>query len=222
MAEKKKLTDPNVQPQARGYDDTFGLSANDLEKLSQQIKKDIIEGELDKETWTQERIKDVNAYFGIKQKSDWPFKGAAKISSQMHRIMVDTMAANLVSSANSPEKPIDVKPDNVEAVENAKYVSDLHNQLACYEYKLPQVLDRGLHNALIESFVVLKPVYQNEVQETVLTVKRWLPSDYSADQIQYDVATNTVTDLQGNVIPSLDINGRWAELFFWTTIFYNV
>ncbi len=124
----------------------------------------------------------------------------------MHRIMVDTMAANLVSSANAPERMIDVRPYDSASIENAKYVSDLQNTLARYEYHLPEVLDRATHNALIESFVVLKPVYQYEVTELVTTVKRWLPKEYNSADIKYDIATDTVTDSTGKVVPSLDIN----------------
>lgn len=205
MAKAKKQVD-KIEEKPRGYDDTFEMSETDLEALASQIKRDLIDAENDKQEWIQNRILDVRNYFGLKKQTDWPFKGAAKVSSQLHRIMVDTIAANLVSSANAPEKIIDVRPYNVTAVENAKYVSDLENTIARYEYKLPEVLDRSWHNALIESFTVLKPVYEYNVTETVTTVKRWLPSNYKAEDIKYDMSTDTVTDLQGNIIPSLDIN----------------
>jgi hypothetical protein len=204
MSKSKKQVDKSEE-KPRGYEDTFELPEADLNALAEQIRRDLLHAEEDKQTWLQERLLDVRAYFGIKKQTDWPFKGAAKVSSRMHQIMVDTMAANLVSSAVAPEKIIDVRPSNSESIENAKYVSDLQNTLARYEYNLPQVLDRAWQNALIESFVVLKPVYHLETSEIVTTVKRWLPKEYEVSGINYDIATDTVTDRDGKVVPSLDI-----------------
>ena len=204
LAKKKKQED-KAENTPKGYEDTFDLPENELEKLSSQIKTDLLEAEEDKQEWIQERIKDVNAYFGIKKQTDWPFKGAAKISSQMHRIMVDTMAANLVASANAPEDVLSVSTDKSQSIENAKYVADLHNYLAKSEYHFSDVIDRAWHNGLIDSFVVLKPVYQYDVMETVQTVKRWLPKGYKPEEIKYDSSTDTVIGPDGAVIPSLDI-----------------
>jgi hypothetical protein len=209
MSKSKKQVD-KAEDKPRGYEDTFELPEAELTALAEQIRRDLLQAEEDKQTWLQERLLDVRAYFGIKKQTDWPFKGAAKVSSRMHQIMVDTMAANLVSSAVAPEKIIDVRPSNSESIENAKYVSDLQNTLARYEYNLPQVLDRAWQNALIESFVVLKPVYHLETSEIVTTVKRWLPKEYEVSGINYDLATDTVTDRDGKVVPSLDI-GRLPE-----------
>ena len=190
----------------RGYEDTFEMSANDLERLSAQIRADLISAEEDKLEWVAERVKDVNAYFGNKKQTDWPFKGAAKISSQMHRIMVDTTKSNLLASASAPDDLIRADTNKSQSIENAKYVQDLHNHLAKNEYKLTEVLDRAWHNALIESFVVLKPVQVYEVHETLSTVKRWLPQDYKDQDIKYDSTTDTVIGPDGQVIPSLDVN----------------
>jgi hypothetical protein len=200
VAKKKKIEEKAQQP--RGYNDTFELSGMELEELSARIQADMIQAETDKEPWNQERLKDIRAYFGIKKASDWPFKGAAKVSSQLHRIMVDTMKANIVASATAPEKPIAVGANNAQSLEEAKYVSDLHNSLAVNEYKLGDVLDRGLHTAFIESFVVLKPAYVLQTIEIATTVRRWLPKDYNVEGVSYDLETDTVTDDQGNVIPS--------------------
>lgn len=202
---KKKVQEEKAEFTPRGYEDKFELSDIELEKLSSQIRTDLMEGEQDKEEWIQERIKDVNAYFGIKKQTDWPFKGAAKISSQMHRIMVDTTAANLITSANTPENLLTTKTNKSKSIESAKYLSDLHNHLARFEYHFPEVLDRAWHTSLIESFVVLKPVYQFDVMETVHTVKRWLPKGYKPEDIKYDSATDTVIGPDGAIIPSLDI-----------------
>lgn len=204
MAKAKKIQiDKALKP--KGYEDTFEMSTDDLERLAVQIKADLVQAEMDKEVWIQDRIIDNRAYFGIKKQVDWPFKGAAKISSQMHRIMVDTTAANLVASAVAPDNLIDAKAQKSQSIENAKYVADLHNVLAKREYKLPDVIDRAWHNALIESFVVLKPVYRADVMETVATVTRWLPKGYKPEDIKYDLATDTVTGPDGAIIPSLDM-----------------
>jgi hypothetical protein len=205
MATAKKVEEKG-QPAPRGYEDTFDMPVNDLERLSSQIKADLIQAEQDKQPWVQECTKDVNAYFGNKKQSDWPFKGAAKISSQMHRIMVDTTKSNLLASAGAPDDLIAASTNKSQSIENAKYVQDIHNALAKNQYKLTEVLDRAWHNALIESFVVLKPVQQYEVMETLQTIKRWLPAEYRAEDIKYDSATDTVIGADGQVIPSLDIN----------------
>jgi hypothetical protein len=204
MSKAKKVKE-EAQNVPRGYDDTFEMDANDLEALASQIRKDLIEAEADKNEWLQERIKDTKAYFGIKKETDWPFKGAAKISSQMHRIMVDTTAANLVSSANAPENILTATTLKSQSIESAKYTSDLHNGLARNEYMLPEVLDRSWHKGLIESFCVLKPIYQFEIMETVNTVKRWLPADYDTKGIKYDSDTDTVYGEDGTIIHSLSV-----------------
>jgi hypothetical protein len=200
---KKQKEEAKFVP--KGYDDTFDMSVAELDNLAAQIKGDLLLGEDDKTTELEERIKDVNAYFGIKKQVDWPFKGAAKISSKVHQIMVDTTGGNLVSSAIAPEDVISVKTNKSKSIENAKYVMDIHNSLARFEYHFADVIDRTWHRALIESYVVLKPVYQWEVTESVKTVKRWLPKGYQADQITYDSATDTVLGPNGEIIPSLDI-----------------
>lgn len=204
MSKKKQQEKAQFVP--KGYDDTFEMSANDLEKLSTQIQTDLLEAEEDKQEWMEERVKDVNAYFGIKKQTDWPFKGAAKISSKMHQVMVDTTAGNLVSSAIAPENIIDVKTSKSQSIENAKYIGDFHNQLARFEYHFPELVDRAWHTALMESYVVLKPIYQWEVLETSHTVKRWLTGEYKSDDIKYDSSTDTVFGPNGEVIPSLDID----------------
>lgn len=202
MAKKKKQEEEAKGP--KGYDDTFELSAQELSALASQIQRDMIEAQNEKETWRMERLKDVKAVFGIKQKTDWPFKGAAKISSQLHRIMVETMAANILTSFVAPEKMIAVEPDNAASMENAKYVSDLHNTVAKREYDLPAVLDKSLPNALIESYVVLKPCYEFKTQEVVKTVRRWVPKGLK--NLKYDIITDTVTDEQDKPVISTDMN----------------
>jgi hypothetical protein len=207
---KSKKQKETVTEKPRGYEDTFEMSESELEALSQQVRRDLINAEEDKQTWLQERLVDVRAYFGIKKQSDWPFKGALRCPRVCTKLWWIRWPRILFLPPLLPEKIIDVRPSNALSIENAKYVSDLHNTEARYEYNLPQVLDRSWHNALIESFTVLKPVYQLETSEIITTVKRWLPKEYSANDINYDLATDTVTDQDGKVIPSLDI-GRLPE-----------
>lgn len=204
MAKKPKKQEEKAEA-PKGFYDTFEMGQDDLRSLASQIQRDMIEAEQDKETWNQERLKDIRAFFGIKKQADWPFKGAAKISSQLHRIMVETMAANILTSFVAPEKMIAVAPDNSSSIENAKYVSDLHNTIAKREYKLPEVLDKSLHNSLIESYVVLKPCYEFKTTEVVKTVRRWLPKEYDPKLSKYDMLTDTVTSEDGQVVPSTDI-----------------
>ena len=203
---KKVKVEEKAQFEPRGYDDTFDMTANDLETLSTQIRKDLAEAEEDKSEWLTDRISDINAYFGIKKASDWPFKGAAKISSKIHQVMVDTTAGNLVASAIAPENIIGVKTSKSKSIENAKYIEDFHNQLARFEYHFHDLIDRAWHNALIESYVVLKPLYQWEVLETNHTITRWIKAEYKTDGLKYDSATDSVLSPDGQVIPSLDIN----------------
>ncbi len=210
MAKKKVVKQDEKALMPRGYSDTFEMSEMELAELSSQIQKDILEGENDKQTWLQEREKDVKAFFGIKKQTDWPFKGAAKVSSQLHRIMVETMAANIISSLNAPEKMIDVKPYNSGSIENSKYVSDLMNTDARYGYKLDQVADRAIPNALIESFVVLKPVYEICKIESVNSVKRLVPQELPIESLSFDSDTNTVL-ANGQPVPSVDPNDDYAD-----------
>ncbi len=203
---KKVKTEEKAEFVPRGYEDTFDMTPNDLEALSAQIRSDLSAAEQDKSEWLDERISDINAYFGIKKATDWPFKGAAKISSKIHQVMVDTTAGNLVASAVAPDNIIDVKTNKSQSIEGAKYVQDFHNNLARFEYHFPDLIDRAWHTALIESYVVLKPVYQYEVLETNQTITRWIKSGYSTEGLKYDSATDTVLSADGQVIPSLDSN----------------
>lgn len=189
----------------RSYEDTFDMSVEELETLASQIASDLVEGETDKEEWLAERAIDIKAYFGIKKQSDWPFKNAAHISSKAHQTMVDTTVGNLVASALAPENIIAAGTLKSQSLDNAKYTGDFHNQLARFEYHFPDLIDRAWHTAFIESYIVLHPFYQWETLETTHTIKRWLPEGYSTEGIKYDSVTDTITDANGAVIPSLDI-----------------
>ena len=75
MSKKKKVEEKAEPP--KGYSDTFDMSSDDIQALTSQIERDMVDADTNKDTWRQERLKDIRAYFGIKKQSDWPFKGAA-------------------------------------------------------------------------------------------------------------------------------------------------
>jgi hypothetical protein len=162
--------------------------------------------------WINERNIDVKAFFGIKKKSEWPFKGASKISSQFHRIAVDTVCANMLKSMRGPEQPIKASATNSDSLENARYVEDLQNAQAKHEYNLFGVLDKALPNALVESYTVLKPQYVYETNEVMVDVTRWVPKSVNEADLSYDLDTDSVIVAStGEVVQSIDTENTDIE-----------
>lgn len=209
MAKRKsKAISVDIEaPAPKGMLDKVGIT--DPFELSSQISRDYQDAEQIKYTWIPERDKDVKSYFGVIKPSEWPFKGASQIKSQFQRIVVDTMSGNLVKSIFNPEHPIKPYPaplgdktgDN--ALDNIKYVEDLHNAIQADEYNLHNVLDKAFPTALIESFCVLHPCYEYLTNEIIVSVKRRIPKDADEAQLTYDLDTDTVTTLEGELVPSV-------------------
>lgn len=204
MARKKKV-DIEAAP-SKGMLEKIGVT-DDVE-LNAQIRKDFADSEQLKYTWVPERDKDVKSYFGVIKSSEWPFKGASQIKSQFQRMVVDTMSGNLVKSIFNPEHPIRPYPaplgekSATEALDNIRYVEDLHNALQNDDYHLRTVLDKCIPTALIESFVVLSPVYEYLTNEVTFTATKYIPADLSLDDVTYDPDTDTVSTLDGQLVPS--------------------
>jgi len=201
MADTKTVKQEELAEQPRGA--VFAADVDNPEDLVLRILADMLLAEASKQEWMGERNRDVKAYFGIKNVQDWPFKGAAKISSGFHRIAVDTLCANVMKSIFAPEDVIQVRPTNLESLEAAKYVSDLMNHGARNEFRFRAILDHALPNALVESFSVLKPIYDHSTVEVQTTVRRWVPED-KQDGFTYELETNTVVNRAGNTVISVD------------------
>lgn len=197
------------------------LNLKDWQSLSSQIQRDFGNAEQTKWLWIPERAEDLKNYFGVTPPAEWPFKGASRIKSQFQRIIVDTFSGNVLKSIFSPEHPIAVVPSPLskdssnDTLENIKYVEDLHNSLQDNEYNLREVLDKAIPTSLIESFVVLHPVYEYRCDEVVLTVKRYIPKELKLADVTYDVDTDTVSTTNGQLVPSYDDDKKYmteAEL----------
>lgn len=216
MAKKdKKIKVDDDKPQPQGMLEKIGIK--DGPALAAQIQKDFNSSEQTKWLWIPERNLDVKNYYGVIQSSEWPFKGASRIKSQFQRIVVDTMAANIVKSIFLPEHPIRVNPapldskSSDETLDNIKYVEDLHNSLQANEYNLHQVLDKALPTSLIESFVILTPVYEYLTEEIILTVKRWVDKDVDPDTLTYDLDTDTVSTKDGQTVHSINLEAGYVD-----------
>lgn len=207
MAKKKAIKVEIEAPKPKGMLDKIGIT--DAESLSAQIRLDMQDAEQLKYTWVPERNKDVKSYFGVIKPSEWPFKGASQIKSQFQRIVVDTMAGNLVKSIFNPEHPIRPYPAPLgaktadDALDNIRYVEDLHNAIQADEYNLHNVLDKAFPTALIESFCVLSPVYEYLVNDIIVDVTRYIPKDVDSSTVTYDLDTDTVITQDGQVIPAI-------------------
>ncbi len=208
MARKAKTVKVDIEEAPpKGMLEKIGIS--DPDELAAQIRKDFSDSEQVKYTWIPERDKDVKSYFGVIKPSEWPFKGASQIKSQFQRIVVDTMAGNLVKSIFNPEHPIRPFPAPLgnktadDALDNIKYVEELHNALQADEYNLHNVLDKAFPTALIESFCVLSPVYEYLVNDIIVDVTRYVPKDLDTSTLTYDLDTDTVTTQDGGVIPAI-------------------
>ena len=207
MAKSKKVKVDIEAPAPKGMLDKIGIT--DASLLAARINRDFADSEQVKFTWVPERDKDVKSYFGVIKPSEWPFKGASQIKSQFQRIVVDTMAGNLVKSIFNPEHPIRPFPAPLgnktadDALDNIKYVEELHNALQADEYNLHNVLDKAFPTALIESFCVLSPVYEYLVNDIIVDVTRYIPKDVDASTVTYDLDTDTVTTQDGQVIPAI-------------------
>src|ERR1700686_1264331 len=86
------------------------LVIKDEDALAKQIMTDFNQSEQTKWLWIPERNEDVKNYYGVTQSAEWPFKGASRIKSQFFRIVVDTLASNLLKSLFLPERPIKPVP----------------------------------------------------------------------------------------------------------------
>lgn len=207
MAKKKAVKVEEKAPPTKGTLDKIGIQ--DASELAAQITRDFDDSEQIKYTWVPERNKDVKSYFGVIKPSEWPFKGASQIKSQFQRIVVDTMAGNLVKSIFNPEHPIRPYPAPLgnktadDALDNIKYVEELHNAIQADEYNLHNVLDKAFPTALIESFCVLSPVYEYFVNDIIVDVTRFIPKELDASTLTYDLDTDTVTTPDGQVIPAI-------------------
>ena len=214
MKKSKKAIPVDIdEPKPKGRIDKLGIK--DPDNLAKQIMTDFNQSEQTKWLWIPERNEDVKNYFGVTQNAEWPFKGASRIKSQFFRIVVDTLAGNILKSLFLPEKPIKVNPSPLNkgttdlALQNIKYAEDLHNSLQENEYNLHQVLDKAVPTSLIESFVVLHPAYEYMTNEVYMEVTRLIPDhiDDSKD-LSYDPDTDTVSQ-EDKVIPSLDPNNDY-------------
>lgn len=206
MAKRKKEVVQKEAP-SKGMLDKVGIK--DEVELNAQIARDYQDADQIKYTWVPERDKDVKSYFGVIKPSEWPFKGASQIKSQFQRIVVDTMSGNLVKSIFNPEHPIRPFPAPLgektvdTALSDIKYVEDLHNALQRDDYNLRTVLDKALPTSLIESFVVLSPVYEYLSTQVVVDVTRYIPNDLDASQLTYDLDTDSVSTLDGQLVSSV-------------------
>ena len=207
MAKKKAVEEKKEPPKGT----LAKLGIKDSEKLASQIKRDFADAEEIKFSWVPERNEDVKNYHGVTKTSEWPFKGASQVKSQFFRIVVDVMSGNLVKSFFLPEKPLAAKvaplaagtPDT--ALQNIKYIEDLHHAEQEDDYKLKVVLDKAIPTALIESFVILHPVWEYYSTESIFDVKRWVPGDIDVESLTYDADTDSVTTTEGEFVPSIDI-----------------
>lgn len=193
------------------------LGIKDSEDLAAQIDKDFAESEQLKYGWIPERNEDVKNYFGVTKSAEWPFKGASRIKSQFQRIVIDTLSGNLIKSIFLPEHPIRPVPaplnkeSSDETLQNIKYVEDLHNSLQANEYNLRGVLDKAIPTSLIESFVVLHPVYEYLVNEVIVSVTRMVPKDVDTKTLSYDLTTDSVMTAEGEFVPSIDMSRGYEE-----------
>ena len=202
MAKPKKNVQTESAQLPRGL--YAPVDVDNPEELVLRILADMLLAEASKQEWMAERTRDIKAYFGIKNSRDWPFKGAAKISSGFHRIAVDTLTANMLKSFFSPEDVIAAMPTNSDSIEAAFYVTKLMNHGARSDFKLRQTLDMGLTNAFVESFSVIKPVYEHQAVEVQTTFKRWVPKDLAKGNLRYEIETNTVVDQNNETVVSID------------------
>lgn len=207
MSRKKTIKVDIEAPAPKGMLEKIGIS--DPLDLCAQINRDFADSEQLKYSWIPERDKDVKSYFGVIKPSEWPFKGASQIKSQFQRIVVDTLAGNLLKSIFNPEHPIRPYPAPLgnktadDALDNIRYVEDLHNAIQADEYNLHNVLDKAFPTALIESFCVLHPAYEYLINEIIVDITRYIPTDLDASTVTYDLDTDTVTTQDGQVIPAI-------------------
>lgn len=214
----KKVKIDIDEPKPKGQLEKLGFGDAEAKALAAQIMTDFNQSEQSKWLWIPERNEDVKNYFGVTKSAEWPFKGASRIKSQFFRIVVDTLAGNLIKSLFLPERPIKPVPAPIgaktddNALKNIKYVEDLHNALQEHEYNLKEVLDKAIPTALIESFCVLHPTYEYLVNELYVDVTRLVPKEVDVTTLKYDIDTDEVMDQSGATVVSLDpLNGYDEE-----------
>ncbi len=205
-----KKVEVKIMPQYTPKGQLAKLGIKDPEALSSQIQKDFDNAEQTKWLWIPQRAEDLKNYYGVTAPAEWPFKGASRVKSQFQRIVVDTLSGNLIKSLFSPEKPLKVNPaplgqgSSNDTLSNLEYVENLHNSLQENEYNLRQVLDRAIPTSLIESFVVLHPVYEYQTNTVIVSIKKWIHGDFKASDLTYDLDTDTVSTKDGQTVHSMD------------------
>src|ERR1051326_3167885 len=174
------------------------MGVSSPQDLASQVQRDFNNAEQTKWLWIPQRAEDLKNYYGVTPAAEWPFKGASRFKSNFQRIVVDTLSGNLIKSFFSPEKPIKVSPaplnqnSSNQTLENLTYVENLHNMLQEHDYQFRQVLDKAIPTSLIESFVVLHPVYEYLTRMQMYQVKRWVPKNAKLDNLTYDPDTDSV------------------------------
>lgn len=210
MAKKKEI-EVEIKPTYTEKGRLSKLGIKNPEALASRIHQDFGSSEQAKYLWIPNRAEDLKAYYGVTPAAEWPFKGASRFKSNFHRIVVDTMSGNISKSLFSPEHPIAATPSPLgqksdsSTMDNIKYVEDLHNHMMFHEYNLPQVLDKAIPTSLIESFVVLHPVYEYQTVQTSDTVKRWVTKDVDVAMLTYDMATDSVLTTDGQYVHSVNL-----------------
>lgn len=176
------------------------MGIKDPVNLASQIQKDFNNAEQTKWLWIPQQAENLKSYYGVTPAAEWPFKGASRFKSNFQRIVVDTLSGNLLNSFFGPEKPIKCDPAPVsqnssnDTLNNIKYVEDFHNYVQEHEYNLHQVLDRAIPTSLIESFVVLHPVYEYLTNTEIYTIKKWVTKDLKLEDLTYDPDTDSVLE----------------------------
>ncbi len=205
-----KKVELKLTPQYTPKGQLAKLGIKDPEALASQILRDFSNAEQTKWLWIPQRAEDLKNYYGVTPPAEWPFKGASRVKSQFQRIVVDTLSGNLIKSLFSPEKPIRVNPaplgqgSSNDTLDNLEYVENLHNSLQSNEYNLKQVLDKAIPTSLIESFIVLHPVYEYQTNTIIESVKRWLHGDFKIEDLTYDLDTDTVSTKDGQTVHSMN------------------
>lgn len=210
MAKKKEIP-VVIKPEYTEKGRLSKLGVSDPMELAGRIERDFNQAEQTKYLWIPQRAEDLKAYYGITPAAEWPFKGASRFKSNFQRIVVDTMSGNILKSLFAPEHPLAASPSPLgqksdsSTLENIKYVEDLHNHALFHEYNLPQVLDKAIPTSLIESFIVLHPVYEYETLKSSDTVKRWVTKDADPKTLTYDPDTDSVMTADGEFVHSVNL-----------------
>lgn len=108
--------------------------------------------------WMNDRQEGLQLYWGIRRPKDFPFRNAANVHIPMIRTIMDTLHANIMGSIDS-NNPASVVPVGPEDVAKSRKIEKLLNWQFSTQIDYNDMVDKGVHSALLYGIAPIKIRY---------------------------------------------------------------